>query len=200
MSASFLLAGRSARPCPYTRHARRLKAGAGACAAGWWCLPGWFWPGQDQRPVDQPKAVTAQQLIGGGPVPGERISDLASVSYLADDLFSGPPNLHRSTAVSVAQGVAGEFADGEHQVRDARRREPGALGLAGDEAANRAQVVTVVQRLGARGRAGQRPVTRGGTFGGPRYVALAVSSPPLMTAGCVLAASAMTDPGSPVLS
>ena len=39
-------------------------------------------------------------------MPGERISDLASVSYLADDLLSGPPNLHRSAAVSVAQGVA----------------------------------------------------------------------------------------------
>jgi len=58
--------------------------------------------------VDQPQAVTAQQLSGGGPVPGKRISDLAGVGHLADDLFSGPPDLHRPAAASVAQvGRAG---------------------------------------------------------------------------------------------
>ncbi len=92
-------------------------------------------------------------------MPGERIGDLAGVSYLADDLIFGLPNLHRSAAVGVAPGVGGELADGDHQVRDARRREPGTLGLAGYEAANRAQVVTVAQRLGVRRRTGQRPVT-----------------------------------------
>ena len=109
--------------------------------------------------VDQPKAVTSRQLNGGGPVPGERIGDLAAVSYLADDLLSGSPHLHHSAAVSMAQGVADELADSEHQVRNARWREPGTFGLAGDETANRVRVVTVVQRLGVRGRAGQRPVT-----------------------------------------
>ena len=33
-----------------TRDARRLKAGAGACAAGSWYPPGRSWPGQDHRP------------------------------------------------------------------------------------------------------------------------------------------------------
>jgi hypothetical protein len=169
-----------------------VQAGGGAGLAG---------SGLDKitNLVDQPKAVTAQQLIRGGPVPGERIGDLAGVGYLADDLFSRSPDLHGSAAISVAQGVAGELADSEHQVGDARWREPGTLGPAGDEAANWAQVVTVVQRLGVRGGRGSAWLHRGGRSGGPRYLALAVSFPSLMTAGCVLAASAMTDPGSPVL-
>jgi hypothetical protein len=169
-----------------------VQAGGGTCPAG---------SGLDKITdlVDQPKALTAQQLIGRGPVPGERIGDLAGVSYLADDLFSGLPNLHHSAAVSVAQGVGGELADGEHQIREARRCEPGTLGSAGDETANRAQVVTVAQRLGVHGRGSAR-LHRGGRCGGSRYLALAVSCRSLMTAGCVLAASAMTDFGSPVLS
>src|SRR6266516_7720502 len=31
------------------RRACRLKVGAGACAGGWWCPPGRFWPGRDHR-------------------------------------------------------------------------------------------------------------------------------------------------------
>jgi hypothetical protein len=38
---------------------------------------------------------------------------------MADDLSSGLPDLYRSAAVSVAHGVGGKFADGEHQVGDA---------------------------------------------------------------------------------
>ena len=33
--------------------------------------------------VDEPQAVAAQQLIGRGPVPGERIGEVASVGHLA---------------------------------------------------------------------------------------------------------------------
>ena len=78
--------------------------------------------------VDQPEAVTAHQLSRWSPVPGERIGDLAGIGYLADQLFSGSPNLHRSAAVGVAKGVADELADSEHQVGYARRREPGLPG------------------------------------------------------------------------
>ena len=129
-----------------------VQAGGGACLAA---------PGLDKVTdlVDQPQAVTAQQLIGAGPVPGERISDVPGIRYLADDLFAGSPHLHRSAAAGMTQGIGGELADGDHQVGNARRREPGPLGPAGDKAADLAQVVTVAQRLGVSGRAGQRPIT-----------------------------------------
>src|SRR5690242_18786024 len=89
-----------------------VQAGRGACLAG---------SGLDKITdlVDEPEAVAAQQLIGRGAVPGQRIGELASVGHLADDLSSGRPDLHRSAAVRVAQAVGGKFADGEHQVGDA---------------------------------------------------------------------------------
>src|ERR1700685_2301486 len=178
-----------------------VQAGVGACLAG---------SRLDKVTdlVDQPEAVTARHLLRGGAVPGERISDVPGVSYLADELLAGSPNLHRSAATGVAQGIAGELADGDHQVGNAWQREPGPLGLGGDKAANLAQVVAVTQRLGVRWRGGEGPhqtggrptgrSQRGGTSAGPRYVALAVSCQSRMTAGWVLAASAMTDFASAV--
>jgi hypothetical protein len=64
-----------------------MQAGGGARLAG---------SGLDKitNLVDQPQAVTAEQLIGACLVPGERIGDLTGVSYLADDLFTGSPHLH----------------------------------------------------------------------------------------------------------
>ena len=43
--------------------------------------------------VDEPEAVAAHQLIGRGPVPGERIGEVASVGHLADELSPGLPDL-----------------------------------------------------------------------------------------------------------
>src|SRR5437764_11042316 len=90
-----------------------MQTNGGACLAG---------SGLDKITdlVNEPKAVAAQQLIGPGPVPGERIVELPGVSYLADDFFSSPPDLYRSAAVSVAHGISCKFADGEHQVGDAQ--------------------------------------------------------------------------------
>ena len=129
-----------------------VQAGGGACLAG---------SRLDKVTdlVDEPEAVTARHLLRGGAVPGERISDVPGVSYLADELLAGSPNLHRSAATGVAQGIAGELADGDHQVGNAWQREPGPLGLGGDKAANLAQVVAVTQRLGVRWRERQRPIT-----------------------------------------
>jgi hypothetical protein len=63
-----------------------MQANGGACLAG---------SGLDKITdlVNEPEAVAAQQFIGPGPVPGERIVELASVSYLADDLFPSQPDL-----------------------------------------------------------------------------------------------------------
>src|ERR1700685_3628103 len=91
---------------------------AHAQAAGGPCLAA---PRLDKAPalVDEPEAVTARHLLRGGAVPGERISDVPGVSYLADELLAGSPNLHRSAATGVAQGIVGELADGDHQVGNA---------------------------------------------------------------------------------
>ena len=63
-----------------------VQADGGACVAG---------SGLDKitHLVDEPETVAAQQLIGRGPVPGERIGEVASVSHLADELSPGPPDL-----------------------------------------------------------------------------------------------------------
>ena len=170
-----------------------MQANGGACLAG---------SGLDKITdlVNEPEAVAAQQLIGPGPVPGERISELPGVSYLADNLFLGrqtctvpPPPVWRrvlaasSLVASTRSGMRGGVSPAHvallaTKLRTGRRssRYPSASA-----------------RAGGRGSA---RLHRGGTSGGPRYLALAVSSPSLMTAGCVLAASAMTEPGSPALS
>src|SRR2546423_3596994 len=129
-----------------------VQAYGGACLAG---------SGLDKvtHLVDEPQAVAAQQLVGRRSVPGERIGEVASVGHLADELSLGLPDLECSAAVRVAHGVGRELADGDDQVGDARLCEPGTCGPAGDEAANRAQVVRVAQRLGVYGRAGKSPVT-----------------------------------------
>src|SRR5438876_6175429 len=140
------------------RSMRLSRVQAHVQADGGACLPG---PGLDKIAdlVDQPQAVPARYRTGRGAVPDEQIGNLAGVSYLADDLLPAPPDLQRAAAVGGAQGVGGKLADGEHQVGDARRREPGTRGPAEDETAHRLQVVTVTQRLGMCGRAGQRLVT-----------------------------------------
>lgn len=147
--------------------------------------------------VDQPKSLTAEHQFGPSPVPGQRIGDLPAVSDLADDLEPPVPDLHRSIAAGVAHGIGGELADGDDQVRDTRRRETGLLGAARDKAAARSQVVPVAQRLGVRGRPGQRPLA-------PRRKArrtqVAASRWAVATDGCVLAASATTHRGSRALS
>ena len=99
-----MLAGTRAALRPLQAH---VQAGGGARGAG---------SGLDKITdlVDHPQAVAALQAIGGGPVPGKRIGDPAGVSYLADELFGGPPDLHLSAAAGMAQGVGGEFADREH--------------------------------------------------------------------------------------
>ena len=63
-----------------------MQADGGACLAG---------SGLDKITdlVNEPEAVAAQHLIGPGPVPGERIGELAGVGHLADDLSSGLPDL-----------------------------------------------------------------------------------------------------------
>ena len=103
-----------------TRDARRLKAGAGASAAGWWCLAG---SGLDKITdlVDQPEAVTAQQLIGGGPVPGERISDLArgcGNSHLTSTRVRAWP--HAPTARTGMWHVRKNEAPGPCDIRELR--------------------------------------------------------------------------------
>ena len=100
----------------------------------------------------------------------------------------------------VTQRIGGQFADRQYQVSRPRRREPGLLSSAGDEAADRAQVAVVVQFPRPRGRRRQRAVTVRGERGGGPVAALASSCPPLMRSGWVAATSAMTDWGSAVMS
>lgn len=90
--------------------------------------------------------------------------------------------MHRSAAAGVAQGVGGKLADGEYQVGDAQWSEPSTPGPAGDEAANRVQVVTVAQRL-ARCPGATLSRTRSG-------------SPPNMTQFGYTAMGEQTPPGS----
>ena len=81
-----------------------MQAGGGACLAG---------PGLDKITdlVDQPQAITARPLIGRGPVPDERIVNLAGVSYLADESVFAPPGLHRRAVATQAGSLPADEAD-----------------------------------------------------------------------------------------
>ena len=73
-----------------------VQADGGACLAG---------SGLDKitHLVDEPEAVAAQQLIGRGPVPGERIGEVASVGHL--EMSRTAAKAHGAT--QVAAGASG---------------------------------------------------------------------------------------------
>jgi len=78
---------------------------------------------------------------------------------LAGSGLYGITNLvYQPTAVTAQQLTRGGQVPGE-RIGDPRRRQPGAHGPAGDRTAHQAQVVTVAQRPGVPGRAGQGLVT-----------------------------------------
>src|SRR5689334_23459880 len=106
--------GRLARSCGSVRLPRRVSSWRGPVQAhvqadGGARLAG---SGLDKVTdlVDEPQAVAAQQFIGRGPVPGERIGEVTSVGHLADELSPGLPDLQYSAAVRMAHGVGGKLA------------------------------------------------------------------------------------------
>ena len=114
-----------------------------------------------QRPLPPISSSEGARCLASGSAIRPVSATWQMISSLVRQVCTVPPP-------SVWQGVAGELADSEHQVGDARRREPGTLGPAGDQAAHRAQVITVAQCLGVRGRAGQRPITSRRQVGRPQ--------------------------------
>src|SRR5262245_37041686 len=66
--------------------------------------------------VDHPQAVSSR--VGRPPgTPGERVGDPALVPDLAEDLLAGVPDVDGAARTGVPQGVRGDLAGREHQVR-----------------------------------------------------------------------------------
>src|SRR5262249_1991718 len=64
--------------------------------------------------MDDPQAETA--AAGGPPVADQRVTDLARVSDLADDLPPGAPQVQRAASRGMPQGVSRHLADSDDQV------------------------------------------------------------------------------------
>src|SRR5215467_4764174 len=69
--------------------------------------------------VDQPQAMTAPGVRWQPSPPGQRVSDVAGVLDLAQQLVAGVPRPHDAGASSVAERVGGELTDCEYDVVDA---------------------------------------------------------------------------------
>src|ERR1700733_14782506 len=122
--------------------------------------PGRSGPDLDQiaHLVHQVKAMAA--AIRATPDPaGERISDPSLVVHLAEDFVPVEPYPERAARTGVVEGVRGDLAGREDQVRDPVRAERGTASVTFHQPPDRGQVRVVGQALGAGGRWRQRKVT-----------------------------------------
>jgi hypothetical protein len=90
--------------------------------------------------VHDPQPVATAPVRARLTPPGERVGDVAGVLDLADQLIPRGPDGQDTACTSVAKGVSGKLAHGEHQVEDTVWGQADAAGMPGSIRPRRSQV------------------------------------------------------------